>query len=133
MRAGQSIATSALHEQVTARGHQFVMAERAGVATGFASYQVGCPAAGVVKLHKLYVLPEAQGQHIGGRLIEFICRTVRASQRALRLNVNKFNRARQVYHRMGFSVIGTKVIDIGEGYVMDDVIMQREIRQPGQV
>jgi ribosomal protein S18 acetylase RimI-like enzyme len=42
----------------------------------------------------------------------------------LELNVNKYNPALGFYKKLGFSVISEEVIEIGEGYVMDDYIME---------
>ena len=39
------------------------------------------------------------------------------------LNVNKYNPAKDFYRRHGFTVERDEVIDIGEGYVMDDHVM----------
>jgi RimJ/RimL family protein N-acetyltransferase len=46
------------------------------------------------------------------------------------LTVNKHNNhAIDVYKKIGYSVADTAVTDIGGGYVMDDYIMEREVKE----
>jgi diamine N-acetyltransferase len=45
----------------------------------------------------------------------------------LRLNVNRFNKAVGFYENFGFRVIGQEDIDIGQGYFMNDYIMEKNI------
>ena len=40
------------------------------------------------------------------------------------LNVNKNNSAVQFYQKVGFTIMEELILDIGEGYVMDDYVMQ---------
>jgi ribosomal protein S18 acetylase RimI-like enzyme len=40
------------------------------------------------------------------------------------LNVNKNNEARFFYEKLGFSLVKEEVIAIGQGYVMDDYVME---------
>ena len=44
---------------------------------------------------------------------------------ALFLNVNKYNNALHFYLKQGFFKIREEVIDIGNGYVMDDYVMEK--------
>jgi GNAT superfamily N-acetyltransferase len=94
---------------------------------GFAS--LGPHGAGVMKLHKLYVLPEYHGRGIGASAlleVEAIARGTGASR--LVLNVNKHNaKAIRAYQRAGWTVAEEVCIDIGAGFVMDDYIMAKEL------
>jgi GNAT superfamily N-acetyltransferase len=82
-----------------------------------------------MKLDKLYVHPHWQRHGLGRRLID------RASERAralgcsrLVLAVNKRNEhAIAAYRKHGFVVESAVVKDIGQGFVMDDYIMLREL------
>ncbi len=98
-----------------------------GVMIGFAS--VGPYAPQAMKLHKLYLLPEYHGTGIGARAlaeVEQIARDNAAS--ALVLNVNRHNsKAIRAYQRAGWQVTETVVVDIGNGYVMDDYIMTKPL------
>jgi ribosomal protein S18 acetylase RimI-like enzyme len=43
------------------------------------------------------------------------------------LNVNKYNSAIQFYHKIGFEIAKEEVIDIGNGFVMDDYVMEKQL------
>ncbi len=113
-----------LRRQMVDERHQFLIVEQTEEPIGFASWSVMSDP-GIFKLHKLYVLPGRQGKGLGRTLLQFIFETIRPEGAAmLRLNVNRFNKARQFYERMGFAVIGEEDIDIGHGYFMNDFIME---------
>jgi GNAT superfamily N-acetyltransferase len=95
---------------------------------GFAA--LGPYAPDSMKLHKLYLLPEFHGAGIGARAladVEQIARDNAASR--LVLNVNKHNvKAIRAYERAGWRVSEEVVVDIGNGYVMDDFVMSRQLK-----
>jgi ribosomal protein S18 acetylase RimI-like enzyme len=80
----------------------------------------------MAKLHKLYLLPSSQGKGVGkSLLLEVTKRAREAGQKSLVLNVNKYNeKAINFYIAMGFVTIRQEVNDIGQGYVMDDDVME---------
>ncbi len=43
------------------------------------------------------------------------------------LTVNKNNSSYNIYRHLGFEVIDSVVTDIGEGFVMDDYVMERRL------
>jgi GNAT superfamily N-acetyltransferase len=113
-----------LHRQIVDEHHRFLIVEQEEEPIGFASWSATADT-GVYKLHKLYVLPGRQGKGLGRTLLQFIFETIRPEGAArLRLNVNRHNKARQFYERIGFTVIGEEDIDIGHGYFMNDFIME---------
>ncbi len=118
----------AIAEQIEQKGHVFLMAsDDAGQDVGYVSYEVNYEPT-ITKIHKLYLLPQTQGQGIGRLLIDEVARrTVVAGNTALSLNVNRQNRAVQFYERMGFSVVTHEDIDIGNGFLMQDYIMQKPL------
>ena len=81
------------------------------------------------KLEKLYVLPEHHGGGIGRALIEHVAAWARAAgTRAVKLNVNRGNvRAIAAYERCGFAIRESGDFPIGNGFVMEDYIMVRDI------
>jgi GNAT superfamily N-acetyltransferase len=116
-----------LRRQMIDERHQFLIVEQTEDPIGFASWSVMSDP-GIFKLHKLYVLPGRQGKGLGRTLLRFIFETIRPEGATrLRLNVNRFNKARQFYERMGFAVIGEEDIDIGHGYFMNDFIMEMAV------
>lgn len=108
------------------KGHIFLLAEENGEELGFAGFELNVAEGPKAKLHKIYLLPTAQGKGIGKKLIlEVADRARKAGQKSLLLNVNKYNQtAIEFYNRIGFQEIYKEVIDIGNGYVMDDVVME---------
>ncbi len=108
------------------KGHIFLLAEENGSELGFAGFELDYAGSAKTKLHKIYLLTEAQGKGIGKVLILDVAERARkAKQISLLLNVNKYNqKAIEFYERMGFVEIYKEVIDIGSGYVMDDVVME---------
>jgi GNAT superfamily N-acetyltransferase len=81
----------------------------------------------IYKLHKLYCLPETQGKGYGKILInEVINKTVEAGKHTLDLNVNRHNKAKSFYEKMGFQVAYEENIPIGD-YWMNDYVMRKEL------
>lgn len=81
----------------------------------------------IVRIEKLYLLPEAQGFG-GGRLLmqhaEEEARKVGAA--LLELNVNRHNPAQLFYRRLGFLIV--KEVDIPyEGFFLNDFVMQKAL------
>jgi len=113
-----------LRRQMIDEHQQFLILEQAEEPIGFASWST-TQTPGVYKLHKIYVQTGRQGKGLGKILLQFIFQTIRPEGAGkLRLNVNRYNKARQFYERMGFTVIGEEDIDIGDGYFMNDYIME---------
>ena len=107
-------------------GHHFLIAEENHNQLAFASYNMLKP--GVYKLQKIYVLPSEQGRGLGKLLINHIIGDIkREGATSLLLNVNRHNTAKQVYEHLGFTVIGEEDIDIGEGYFMNDYVMEKKL------
>ncbi|MCX3264559.1 GNAT family N-acetyltransferase [Pedobacter agri] len=106
-------------------GHIFLIAEDNENQFGFAGYSIVDHEERIYKLHKLYVLPSAHGKGVGKILINEVFNQVKDSgASALQLNVNKHNKAKDFYLKGGFTIKESVKIDIGEGYVMDDYVME---------
>lgn len=105
---------------------EYIIVHDGPKAVGFAAFGVEEP--GVYKLHKIYVLPSQQGKGTGRYIInELAAAMKKKGARALRLNVNRYNKARIFYEKMGFSVIREEDIDIGKGYFMNDYVMEKSL------
>jgi diamine N-acetyltransferase len=95
-----------------------------GKTYGFAGIEHHYEGLKATKLHKIYVLPEAQGKKVGQRLIERVKEEARmAGSEELLLNVNRYNKATGFYEHLGFRITGEEDIDIGNGYRMEDYRM----------
>ncbi len=115
---------SALEKQIL-EGQVFVLIIEGSQAIGYLSYQKYPEK---TKLHKLYLLPSVQGKGYGVAMLDYVVEKVRSfKQESLYLNVNKYNKAKRFYERYGFEVVADEVIDIGQGYVMDDFVMEYQL------
>ena len=118
---------SALRRQMVDERHQFLLVEQGEEAIGFASWGA-TQDPGIFKLHKLYVLPGQQGKGLGRSMLQFIFGAIGPEGATLlRLNVNRFNKARQFYEKLGFRVVGEEDVDIGNNYFMIDYIMEAAV------
>lgn len=108
------------------KGHTFLLAAENEEELGFTGFELNVAEGPKAKLHKIYLLPASQGKGVGKALIfEVADRARNAGQKSLLLNVNKYNqKAIDFYLKIGFQEIYKEVIDIGNGYIMDDVVME---------
>lgn len=91
---------------------------------GFIGYEHGFEEY-TTKLHRIYLVPESKGKGIGTAAIDFLKeKTSSGSDRRIILNVNKNNPAKKFYESQEFSVFNEVVVDIGNGFVMDDYEME---------
>ena len=103
----------------------FLLVNDNGEFIGFASYEINWDNSRKTKIHKLYVLPEIQGKGIGRMLINHIKEiALKANNNALFLTVNRFNKAKEFYLKQGFHIVEEKQFQIGNGYIMDDYVME---------
>lgn len=120
--------TAALTEQVTLKGHQFLLVKDESTDLGYASYELNYKGQSKTKIHKIYLLPEAQGKGVGKLLMKTITEIAKNNQNhVLSLNVNRDNSAFQFYKNLGFEQVGEENIDIGDGFLMEDYIMEKQI------
>lgn len=112
-------------EKQTSQQHQFLLIKEDDQPLGFASYSPKDPGNSTVfRLHKLYVLPDQHGKGLGKKLLAYIKNDVTPlGAEVLELNVNKKNPAVGFYRKMGFVIDREMILDIGNGYVMDDFVM----------
>lgn len=108
------------------QGHEFVIIYDGVEPIGFASISMTEPL--VYKLHKLYVLPNGQGKGTGRFAIDELIKAIkRKGGTTLRLNVNRHNKAKDFYEKIGFAVIREEDINIGGGYFMNDYVMEKTL------
>ncbi len=107
------------------KGHRFVIAYEVETPIGFASYSAkSSEEPTIFRLHKIYVLTNLHTKGIGSTFLQYVVtQSKNAGATLLELNVNKYNPAIGFYEKKGFSILKEEVIDIGNGYVMDDYVM----------
>ena len=81
-------------------------------------------------LQKIYLHPSLQGKGIGRKLMEYafdFSRQQLSSPATIELYVNRTNQAFRFYQHIGFNEIGTRDHYIGNGYYMNDYILQYQL------
>ena len=124
---GLMYSEAGLREQME-HGQLFYLLFTGDSAIGFAGYEPNYQGRAITRLHKLYLLPDHKGRGFGRMLFEMVHRAAcEAGDRAVNLNVNKYNPSLGFYNHLGFVRVGEAVIDIGSGFVMDDYILERPV------
>jgi GNAT superfamily N-acetyltransferase len=119
--------TASLSRQIDELHHHFILLYEGTQAIGFAAYST-TDIAGIYKLHKIYLDGSYQGRGVGKFLINAVIDRVKAAQaHILELDVNRHNKARFFYEKQGFIVVKEKDTDIGQGYLMNDYVMQKTL------
>lgn len=95
---------------------------------GYCSYSLTATA-GELKLEQLYLLPELHGHGLGRFMLEHVeVHGRKLGCTTLMLTVNKGNASSiAFYERAQFKVRESAVFDIGNGYVMDDYVMVKQL------
>lgn len=115
-------------EQTMANGQDFYIAFEEGIAAGFIGIQAFIDQ-DELKLHKFYVSPQFQGKGIGNLLFEkAISEAKKHGVSRFFLNVNRFNKAIQYYESKGMQICQEEDIPIGNGYLMEDYVMELDLK-----
>jgi len=120
--------TASLTEQFSISNRYF-LAESEGKFLGFMSIENNCQQSGRTKIHKAYIVPSAQRKGIGHAFFDVAAsEAIKSGDKAIYLNVNKSNQqAIAFYEKYGLKNIKSEVIDIGNGFVMDDYVFEKSI------
>jgi GNAT superfamily N-acetyltransferase len=120
----QSYSISAIESQMK-EGHLFFILESDAIVQGFASVTKESQA--VYKLQKLYIHQNSHQKGAGKLLIKSVenyCRKQGALE--LLLNVNRNNKAKLFYEKMGYHIIETVDIPYYK-YVLNDYVMAKSL------
>ncbi|HSC52168.1 MAG TPA: GNAT family N-acetyltransferase [Phnomibacter sp.] len=113
-----------LLQQMEQEGHRFLLAYSAGKPIGFAGFSPYENESW--KLHKLYVLPFQQQTGVGKKLLQQAEQQAQQSgAKAMYLNVNRHNKAKDFYSYLGYSIHAEGDFEIGAGFFMNDYIMKK--------
>lgn len=112
-------------EKQIKNGHLFYILSKNQEDCGFIGIELNYHSRGILKIHKLYIRPVYQGIGIGKKLVqkakEIACQN---EIKRISLNVNRFNDSLDFYRKMGFDCIKEEDIDIGNGYLMEDFVLE---------
>lgn len=116
----------ALTEQMQILNHKFIILQTTERSFGFASFHH--IDAQTFRLNKLYLHPSQQGKGWGKLLLNHVVEEAKHhGAKTLELNVNKNNTSIAFYKANGFGIEKEEVIDIGNGFVMDDYVMRLQL------
>jgi ribosomal protein S18 acetylase RimI-like enzyme len=116
-----------IQHQLSSGEQTFIVLTEDQVPVAFAAYSPRDEHPDIYKLHKLYCLPQTQGKGYGKILIDEVCqRVLQAGKNTLDLNVNRYNKAKSFYEKMGFAVAYEEDIPIGD-YWMNDFVMRKNL------
>ena len=120
--------TSSLEKQFNELNHHYLLAEEDGEYLGYLSYELNYKGTPITKIHKIYVLPSIQGKGVGRLFIDAVSKLAQKNNNTLlSLNVNRYNKAIDFYKRMGFDFFTSENIDIGNGFLMEDYVMNKDL------
>ena len=104
--------------------HYYIISDEEKIPQGILGFEFDFEK-NTTKLHRIYLLKESKGKGYGKLGIDFLKSEVKnfGNSRII-LNVNKENKAKLFYDSQGFSVYQEIVLDIGDGFVMDDFLME---------
>lgn len=116
----------AMQEQIRS-GYEYFLMKYEAARVGYLAVQAQ-PAQDSLFISKLYLRHSARGSGTGRAAMAFIEQLARKHGLGrLWLTVNKGNPAIKAYERLGFRVAEAIVVDIGNGFVMDDFRMEKSL------
>jgi RimJ/RimL family protein N-acetyltransferase len=116
---------AAMQEQIK-NGYIYYLVEEEGRKIGYIGIQ---PKEDELFLSKLYIKSSERGKGFGKKAVQFIGDLAREKKlKKITLTVNKGNvKSIAAYEKMGFRNLGSIVMDIGNGFIMDDFKMEKII------
>lgn len=112
-------------------GHQYVITSLDKQNIGYVSYEIDHSKSNKTKIHKLYISPQHQRHGVGTAIIDYVTQqALEANNNSLFLNVNKYNsQAISFYNKHHFVLVKEEVIDIGNGFIMDDYVFELTLNE----
>jgi len=112
-------------EQQLLEGHQYFGISDQNEMLGFLDIQLNHPFESEMKVNKIYVLTNQQGKKLGYQLmLHAIDFAKKHNMKSISLQVNRHNKAFEFYKKIGFTIREEKDFDIGNGYFMNDYVME---------
>ncbi len=118
----------ALSKQIQNKEQLFYLVSDSESVIGFIGIEHHYKNEAITKIHKIYLLPETQGKGYGKTIFNSIEElALENHSNELLLNVNRFNTALNFYKKLGFEIKETVDIEIGNGYLMEDYVMGKNL------
>ena len=116
----------AIREQVMEQGYTYLMMREGSRTVGYAAY---VPEGDRLFLSKIYILSDFRHQGRTSAVFDHLREVARAlGLRAVYLTVNRENaNSVEVYKHEGFEIVDTQDKPIGDGFVMNDFIMEMKV------
>ncbi len=106
------------------RNYHYYLILNENIAVGFIGFEHHYELQ-TTKLHRIYLVENAKGKGCGKTALNFLKKqTSESGDSRIILNVNKENNAKSIYESQGFSIYSEGLFDIGNGFVMDDYLME---------
>lgn len=117
---------TAIDQQIAEGVRYYVISSPGGEAIGYLALAADA-VRGRLQISKIYVDAGHRGTGCGWQALHFSEQQAqKQGMRTLWLTVNKHNKvAISAYHRWGFQTTDAVVADIGNGFVMDDYVMEK--------
>lgn len=113
-----------ISEQISNPHYFYYFIKVENIDIGFVGYEIHYEE-DTTKLHRIYLLENAKGKGVGKVALKFLIQKVlEVGNHRIILNVNRNNPAQYFYKSLGFKVYEEGVFDIGNGFVMDDYLME---------
>ncbi|MAZ27952.1 MAG: GNAT family N-acetyltransferase [Cytophagaceae bacterium] len=117
-----------LKQQAGKKGHEFWILEINGSPSGYLALEHHRDASARSKVHKIYLTHDSQGTGAGRFMMDFASAEAKKNgSQTLYLNVNRYNKAVKFYEHYGFKILKVEDIDIGNGYLMEDYVMEKQL------
>lgn len=121
----------AITEQMGNQGYEYYFMNAKGINVGYLGIK---QEDAKLFLSKFYIQQEHRGKGYASQATDFLvnlCKYRRIG--TIWLTVNRYNDSTiSIYEKKGFRTVRTQVADIGNGFVMDDNVMEKEIMQDGR-
>ena len=117
---------TAIKDSVSSRGYEyFFISDENGEAVGY--FGVTCESDALF-VSKLYLGASVRGKGLGRTCLDKCAEIARGNGlQKLRLTVNRNNPSFGFYKKVGFTVVREEDADIGNGYYMNDYIMELQL------
>jgi ribosomal protein S18 acetylase RimI-like enzyme len=123
---GKFQSVSAIEDQIHRQGYEYYFIHNGDSVVGYMSVK---QEENKLFLSKFYISKEHRGRGYASQasaFLEELCKDRNLSH--IWLTVNRYNTSTiKVYEKKGFQIVREQLADIGNGFVMDDFIMEKEI------